>query len=217
MPRTRRPISDPEDQDLNLAPIMNMVVILIPLLLLSVVFVSVSVINVNAPSLAPSNSTEPTEPEGQKVTATISHEGFYLATRERTLPPVAGCPAPGPTICLSQPDRDLREDFSQVRQLSARGDHAGTQALLDETLQAYDWRQLYNSLVELKRAHPDEQVIHVGADPNIPYAAVVRLFDVSRSKLERDHYDAVAAFWGAKRQRGEQGQLFPDPIMSIPK
>lgn len=41
-----------EEQDLNLAPIMNMVVILIPLLLLSVVFVKVAVINITAPKLS---------------------------------------------------------------------------------------------------------------------------------------------------------------------
>ena len=39
-----------EEQDLNLAPIMNMVVILIPLLLLSVVFVKVIL---QAPSSIP--------------------------------------------------------------------------------------------------------------------------------------------------------------------
>ena len=38
-----------ENQELNLAPIMNMVIILIPLLLLSVVFLKVGVINITAP------------------------------------------------------------------------------------------------------------------------------------------------------------------------
>lgn len=213
MPRAKR--TEQPEQDLNLAPIMNMVVILIPLLLLSVVFVSVSVINVNAPSLSPGPvSDDAVEEPGEKLTVTVSPEGFYLATRAGTLPPVAGCPE-GPTICLNERGRDVAADFARARDLIASGQRVEGQEMLEQALMAYDWRQLYNELAELKRANPDEDVIHVAADPSIPYAAVVRLFDVSRTRLERDHYDDVASFWQARPRAGDQGRLFPDPVLAV--
>ncbi|CAN0394998.1 unnamed protein product [Laminaria digitata] len=79
----------------------------------------------------------------------------------------------------------------------------------------YDWRQLYNTLAHLQKSNPKIEVINVSADAHIPHAAVIRLFDVSRIRLERDHYESVAAFWAAPAKKGKDGLLFPDPVMSI--
>ena len=213
MPRTPR-IKE-EEQDLNLAPIMNMVVILIPLLLLSVVFVSVSVINVNAPSLAPGKQSDTIEEEKEKITVSIGASGFHVATNKGNLPVVAGCPKDGPTICLVEPGESTHDGFAKARELIERNQREQGSALLEDTVARYDWRQLYNTLSELKRTNPEEKVIHVSADPDIPHAAVVRLFDVSRTRLEKDHYDSVAAFWAAPINRSKDGALFPDPVLTI--
>ena len=213
MPRTPR-IKE-EEQDLNLAPIMNMVVILIPLLLLSVVFVSVSVINVNAPTLAPGKQSDTIGEEKEKITVSIGANGFHIATNQGNLPAVAGCPKDGPTICLVDPGKSTQDDFARARDLIERNQSEQGSALLEDTVASYDWRQLYNTLAELKRSNPEEKVIHVSPDPDIPHAAVVRLFDVSRTKLEKDHYDSVAAFWSAPTHKGKDGALFPDPVLTI--
>ena len=64
MARNKRDSTD-EIKELDLTPIMNMVVILIPLLLLSMVFLEVGVINITAPKLSvgPSTPTEIEEPD----------------------------------------------------------------------------------------------------------------------------------------------------------
>ena len=213
MPRTPR--LQEEEQDLNLAPIMNMVVILIPLLLLSVVFVSVSVINVNAPTLAPGKQSDTVGEEKEKITVSIGANGFHVATNKGTLPAVAGCPKDGPTICLVDPGEGVSADFDKARTMLERDQNEQGSALLEDTVARYDWRQLYNTLADLKRTNPDEKVIHVSADPDIPHAAVVRLFDISRTRLEKDHYDNVAAFWSAPSHKGKDSALFPDPVLNI--
>lgn len=193
---------------------MNMVVILIPLLLLSVVFVSVSVINVNAPTFNISPHSDKTEVE-EKVTVTVSvaNDGFYISTNKGTLPPIAGC-ADGPTICLDDTSRDLAAEFSAARAMLERGERELGQRRLDDAVDAYDWRRLYNTLAEIKRSENTTNIVNVAAEPHIPHAAVVRLFDVARHKLARDHYDDVASFWRADVNR-EDPALFPDPILTV--
>lgn len=214
--RTRRAESE-EAQELNLAPIMNMVVILIPLLLLSAVFVSVSVINVSTPKLiAPSSSTQVPEEQEQKLTVAISYQGFFIGTNEGTYQPQASCG--GATICLAQPEGDLRQEFERAAALMERGERQAGEEVMTLALDRYDWRQLYNTLVELKNKNAHMNTLHVSADPALPYAALVRLFDVSRNKLSKDHYESVASFAQASERRDERGQpaeLFSDPIVSI--
>ncbi|CAN0435613.1 unnamed protein product, partial [Laminaria digitata] len=173
MSRTKRTPASEEEQDLNLAPIMNMVVILIPLLLLSVVFVSVSVINVNSPSLAPGKQSDDVGEEPEKLTVSIASGGFYVATRAGNMAPLVGCPKDGPTICLIEPGADTREEFSRARALLERGDSEQGSAILEDAVGMYDWRQLYNTLADLKKRNPKIEVINVSADAHIPHAAVI--------------------------------------------
>ena len=69
-------------QDLDLAPIMNLCMILIPLLMLSAVFVDKGIIDVNVPS-AGGQATAPQEDPSEEIlppqlVLMISSNGFYL-------------------------------------------------------------------------------------------------------------------------------------------
>jgi len=213
--RTSR-IEEPE-QDLNLAPIMNMVIILIPLLLLSVVFLKVGVINVSTPSLTTSEHTEPIEETPQKLTVAISDKGFIVGTKDGILPGRGACADTDVTVCLSDRGANVREAFTRAQKLSTAGKLTEAEGVLDEALAQYDWASLYNTLSQLKRANPEESKIYVSADADVPYAAVIRLFDVARIKLEKDSYDSAAAFWSAQQSRdGRRAeQLFGDPVLAI--
>jgi biopolymer transport protein ExbD len=199
-----------EEQDLNLAPIMNMVIILIPLLLLSVVFLQVGVINVTTPSLSPAKTSQHTEEEEeQKITVAISDKGFTVATREGVVP---GCG--DVTVCVREGADDLRGEFDAAAALLASGAHVKGQAAMDQALEAYDWPGLYAVLARVKRDNPAEDTIYVTADPRVPYAAIVRLFDVSRTRLSQESYDSAAAFYQAKPD-ADSPELFPNPIVTV--
>lgn len=211
-----------EDQELNLAPIMNMVVILIPLLLLSAVFVEVSVINITAPKLSvgpPSNEPPPDE-KPLNLTVTVGAKGFFIAAEGGNLPPVGSCPQGGPTVCLkADKNIDVTAKFNEARTAMANGASMDEgEKIVRQGLAAYDWKELYNQLVKIKKQFPKETIINVSADPDIPYSAVVRLMDVARYHLEKEDYSDDTAFWNAlpkKKDEKTYQDLFSDPVLSI--
>jgi biopolymer transport protein ExbD len=217
MARGRKDIS--VEQELNLAPIMNMVVILIPLLLLSVVFLKVGVINITAPklSMGPPSDTPPPEEEPLNLTVAVSAKGFRLAATGAVLPEQPGCPVPGPTICLEEQSVDVAAKYDKARKLISGGQVPQGEAELSAAMSAYNWKELYNQLVRIKNKYKDETIVNISADPDVPYAVIVRVMDVARFKLEKDSYSKASDFWASSYKKEGQGyaELFPDPVLSV--
>lgn len=218
MARERRENNSVE-QELNLAPIMNMVVILIPLLLLSVVFLQVGVINITAPklSIGPPSDAPPPDEEPLNLTVAISPKGFRIAATGANLPEMPGCPVPGPTVCLADPKVDVAQKFDEARKLMTSGSMQDGEARLDEALAAFNWKELYNQFIRIKKQYPDESIVNVTADPDVPYAAIVRVMDVARFQLEKETYSKDSEFWSATyaKKGNAYEELFPDPVLSI--
>lgn len=205
--------------ELNLAPIMNMVVILIPLLLLSVVFLQVGVINITAPklSMGPPSDTPPPDEPPLNLTVAVNAKGFRIGATGAILPEMSGCPVPGPTICLEQQTVDVAAKFQKARSDIANNNSQQGEAELTAAMNAYNWKELYNQLAKIKNLHKDETIINISADPDVPYAAIVRVMDVARFKLEKDTYSKTSEFWAAQYAKGGTGyeELFPDPVLSV--
>jgi biopolymer transport protein ExbD len=206
--------------DLDLAPFMNMVVILIPLLLLSVVFIKIGVINITAPKLSmgpPSEEKPDPDEKPLNLTVAISSKGFHLGAQDASQPEMAGCPKPGPTICLEKQDVDVSAKFKAARSAFQNGNtEVGTKALQD-AVDAYNFRELYNMLAKVKGNFPDETVVKLSGDPDVPYAVLVRVMDVARYKLDKDSYNKTSAFWKAdyKKKGTNYTELFNDPVLTI--
>lgn len=217
MARNRKDID--VETDLNLAPIMNMVVILIPLLLLSVVFLKVGVINITAPklSMGPPSDTPPPDEPPLNLTVAVSDKGFRIAATGAVLEEMAGCPVPGPTVCLEDQSVDVAAEIDRARQSFAGGDVNAGEAALDKAMKAYNWKELYNQLARIKNQYKDETIVNISADPDIPYAFIVRVMDVARYKLEKDSYSKESEFWSAQYAKGATTyeELFPDPVLSL--
>ncbi len=220
MARNRRKSGDESHGDVNLAPFMNMVVILIPLLLLSVVFVKVGVINITAPKLStgpPSQEQPDPEEKPLNLTIAVNPKGFRIAATGATLPELQGCPTPGPTVCLEDQDADVAEQFDRSRELFRKGQGEEGEKVLEKALSAYNFPELYNQLVKIKKEYPDETVVNLSADPDVPYAAMVRVMDVARYRLKKDSYDKPSEYWSAdyKKNGNEYVDLFSDPVLAI--
>lgn len=219
MARQRREMEGGDDE-LNLAPFMNMVVILIPMLLLSVVFIKIGVINITAPKLSvgpPSEEQPEQEEEPLNLTVAINAEGFRIAAKAATLPEMPGCPTPGPTICLEKKDVDVAAKFDAAQKAFAKDQKQVGKKALEEGMAAYNFRELYNKLAKIKKEYPEETVINLSADANIPYAVLVRVMDVARYKLDKDSYKQTSAFWEAsyKKKGNQYVELFNDPVLSV--
>ena len=221
----RRPRADErsEADDLNLAPFMNMVIILIPMLLLSVVFLEVAVINVTMPLGGATTDTE-TEREEEPLNLAIAMgpNGFYVTALGAVVQPVEGCPTQGPTICLEDDSVDVSASFEEARRMMAAGDAVGGEVEMERGLQAYNYRELYNLLSRFKEQYPDETTVRLTADADMPFALTVRVMDVSRYRLTDSSYDSNEDFWRAEFQTepGEDGEeqyavLFGDPAFAV--
>ncbi len=231
MPRNRDSGGGDEEAELNLVPFMNMVVILIPLLLLSVVFLKIGVINITAPNLGPVKQPKETEKEKDKkkldLTVTVGENGFYVAARDAREPPIDGCPDGGPTICL-QEDKNVGDLIDGARSDFQNGNEDAGQQKIRDVENAYNWRGLYNKLMEIKGMIEQNQdikntnVINITADPGIPYDLLIRTMDVARFKLEDDSYDSDDEFWSASLRDSESEEskhalLFSQPVLSVAK
>lgn len=222
MSRKKETISN-EIPELNLGPIMNMVVILIPLLLLSVVFTEVGVINITAPKLAMGAATEKPDEEKEplNLTITIEDKGLLVAYRGSVVPAIGGCNPDGPTICLKDNTADAAQAFQAAIAKLKGGDAAKKEGSeeMKKVLNMYNWRELYNQLSIIKDQFPDETVINITAEPTIPYSMVVRTMDASRYRLEKKSYSSDRDYWTAPfaKEGDSYAPLFPDPVLNLAK
>lgn len=153
-------ISDPAPApSLDLTPIMNMVLCLIPLMLLSVVFMTICVIDVTMPQRSAGAAASDGEPP-KRLQLFISKQGFTIVKGQSTLSAVGECPSDGPTICLQNENAELEVD-------------------------KHNWRALYNELFKIKQEGEwsDHAQIDIVADPSVNYGVLVKAMDISRYQL----------------------------------
>ena len=75
------------DSDLNITPVMNIFVILIPFLLLTATFVRIAIIELGLPSLQESESQDPEDLKDLTVlVVSIQPDGFKIKTSEMNMP-----------------------------------------------------------------------------------------------------------------------------------
>lgn len=220
-------------QDIDLTPIMNMVMILIPLLLLGVVFEQMGVINVSAPKLAVGPVTEDQEPPENpplQLTIGVSTSGFTIAATGSKLPPIAGCSESSPATVCTRSGRDAAALLGEVRSLREKFDATGNRGFVDqsdaklnELVEAYDWRQLYNLLVDIKKKYPDETIVNVGADPDVPFELLIKTMDMARFKLEggndgvfaNDEAFNLAPYQESTSDKAPYAVLFSDVVLAV--
>jgi len=144
--------------DLDLVPIMNLVLIIIPLLLLSTVFMEVNLLDVTMPQrqMGGAQSNEPPK----RLQIMVSKEGFWVITGDMALPTIpAHSGRCNLSICLKAPDEKV---------LVAR----------------YDWMALYNTLMDIKAGdYREHYTAEIAAEADIPFGVVIKAMDVARYQL----------------------------------
>ncbi len=186
-------------EDLNLVPIMNLVVCLIPIVLFGMSLVKIGVINVNAPKFgmgqaAPSDD----EKKPLNLTVAIAENGFRLTAGGADINQVLG-------VTPTQP----------ADPAAAAGQPAGV--VIPKKKDKYDFVKLYLDLVKIKDAFPDETIINLTADAKIPVKYVVGVIDSMRFRLEGTSFADMAEFAGAsvKMEGNTQTLLWPDVVFAV--
>lgn len=153
-PSRRQTRRTPEALDPNMTPIMNLMVVLIPLLLSSVQLIKMSMIELNLPPASTSESyTENKKKEPPKskldLAVIITDEGFYLSSSSAVLKGKKGKP--------SIPLKDGEYDYESLAQ------------------------QLYVIKEKVSGRFEDTESITIQAEPDIDYQTLVSTMDAARS------------------------------------
>lgn len=144
-----------EEVEINMTPVMNLMVVLIPLLLSSAQYIKIGVIDLNLPPAVGTSVSQlgsPKEVEKKlDLAVTITDQGFFISSSLAILRNLNG---EGPTIPLSE-----------------NGE--------------YNFEELSRKLYELKRKalgnFSDTEKIVIQAEPQINYQLLVSTLDAARS------------------------------------
>ena len=157
---SKRSSNAADEVEINMTPVMNLMVVLIPLLLSSAQYIKIGVIDLNLP---PAVGTSVSQLEAPKETerkldlaVTITNNGFFISSSLAILKNVDGV---GPTIPLGENGH-------------------------------YNFQQLSMKLYEIKKkalgSFSDTEKIVVQAEPQINYQLLVNTLDAARSVTVED-------------------------------
>jgi len=188
--------------DLNLLPVMNVIMILIPILLLSVAFVKFTIIKIQLPEVSSAkevaqDDASPTpDPESNKpsLTVIIREEGFQFLSN-------------------LNPPEELKADIMALHELIELTDEKDLEGKIVYTggkpNQVYDYQALNERLIQLKELRlpvkdnpgavfiPFENVpnFNIYPVPEVKYEVIIDVMDAARKYPQEEKY------------------LFPTPIL----
>lgn len=201
---------------------MNMVLILIPLLLLSIVFVEITIIDVQMAKIGDSSQQQnKSENPPPKVEIMITTNGFLVRVNSQAVSPIEACAGAKETVCIDTDTRDEKKLTS-----------------------GYRWHELYNLALTLKNGDnpkwPNKEAwakansVDFVLDEDIPFGVLVKTMDTVRfkrrgkgNKSSKGEIFASAAEFdtskAATEQKVEEGEkklvplnLFRQPMLGQP-
>ena len=194
--RKKKPFDD-KLEDLNLVPIMNLVVCLIPMVLYGMAMVKLGVVNVNAPKFgmgaaAPDDSDE----KPLNLTIAIASDGYRLTASGADINTILGLPPLDPT----NPEAAAQQGPT----IPKKGE-------------SYDYVELYNKLVAIKKQFPDETIVNLTAERDTHFKYLIGTMDVMRVKLDSDSYNDLAGLQAASVvYEGNVAELlWPDVVFAV--
>lgn len=157
-------------EDINLIPIMNLVLCLIPLVLFKTQLVKIGMINVSAPSFGPASS-KPKEEKDDKplgLTVALGKEGFILSATGANLFELLNVSQEGEVSGVKVPkkqDSFVNKDGSERKAVD------------------YDYITLYRHLEKLRDMYKEEKLLTLVADPDLEFKYLIRTMDVARFRF----------------------------------
>jgi biopolymer transport protein ExbD len=211
MGRSRKKGIDDNIEDLNLVPIMNLVVCLIPMVLLGTALVKVGVINVNAPNFGMGKSSEEKEDDKKPLNLTLlmGEKGLMI----KASIPLSAIIKPTDGVEVSESGITIREKepFKLVDV------EVGKNEYIKKPFYHYNYPVLYSLLAQIKDGvkdqYPKDTVIKLGIDAHIPVKHIIEAMDSIRFRLEKDTYSKEDDFMEASIKYEEvDGKRRPIPL-----
>ena len=196
---------DTKIEDLNLVPIMNMMVVLIPVVLVGTSLVKIGVVDVSSKfgKGKPQQQEETEKPLG--LTVSLGEKGFIISATGADIAGLLG----------------EQSDSAKVQILKEKAVVPVTQpddSKKDEEVIDYNYRDLYNKLVKIKKAHKKERMVTITASPTVQFKHVVATMDVMRDRLDKEAYKDNTEFRDAGRKddgKAEERALFDQVVFAL--
>jgi len=196
MARSRKKGIDDKVEDLNLVPIMNLVVCLIPMVLLGTALVKVGVVNVNPPNFGMGKSTTENEDEKKPLNLTLMMGEKALMIKASI--PLNAFIKPTEGVEVSESGVSIRT----VEPFKMASVKVGENEVVKKPFYHYNYPALYSLMAQIrdgvKEAYPKERVVKLAVDANIPVKHIIEAMDAIRHRLEADSYTKPEDFREAK-------------------
>lgn len=164
MPKPRPPEDIPP---INIMPLMNIIMLLIPFLIMSTEFIKLGVINVVAPKIGQGSSSQKKEQDKPKkpplnLTVSVTDKGMTLITRGDKIP----------EGCLLNVKAAGEKKLPTIKKIGNK----------------YNFPELTSCLDKIKKLFSDEKRIIIMAEPEIKFEVIVNIMDASRkSKMHPEN------------------------------
>lgn len=200
-PSDRSHGSAEETAELNLVPIMAIMVILIPMLIYMFTFHQIRVQRVTAPRRGSSPSKKVDEVKEKELNLTVlikQDKGFLITWEEQLMQEAQSLPL----IPIIQVDEALCGDPEDADSAPEQGCKPKVEGCF-----CYDFSTLYAELVKkkVKFSNPDkpEKRINLTADLTIPWSVISRTMDAVTCRLEQESYTDFQEYLKAAPKKGE--------------
>lgn len=182
-------------EELNLVPVMNMVMCLIPVILAGSAAVKLGMVNVNAPKFGIGAATpDESDEKPLNLTIAVGEDGFRITASGADINEILGMPPPADPAAPAQGPTIPKVDAK------------------------YNYLDLYTKLVKVKERFPEETIVNLTADSKVPFKYLIAVMDVIRMRLEADAYDDPEVFMTAtarKDETGAQELMWPDVVFAV--
>jgi len=184
-------------QEMNILPIMNVFMILVPFLLLTAAFVQLTIVETSLPARGKSVSSPDAEVPKDKpklnLTVFLQEDGFILAGFGGVLQLEEAEEAEKPEEGEAETPPEAKRFTIEKKTVIEKG----------KAVKEYDWDRLQKTLKKVKEAFPNHYSIILLPDNEISYETIVKMMDVSRE------FDELLPD-GKKTKKW----LFPSPVLA---
>jgi hypothetical protein len=158
---------------------------------------------------------EPMQPE-LSLAVNVGADGFLVVENGEPVDSREACPPQTPTFCLLENNRSGLETLAaDAKSAEVEGNLTAADKAVSAMSHAYDFRRLYNSLVELEAESSDGLTLYLSAEQEIPVGLVARVMSLASRRLPEASYDDRETFREALSADERAGVLFENIQLAV--
>ena len=160
-------------EEINLIPIMNLVLCLIPVVLFKTQLVKIGMINVSAPKVGPASTKKPEEDKDQKplgLTVMLGKEGYFLKATGADL------------SAIFEGQENSEKGVKIPKKQETYEDKDGSERKVTD----FDYVELYKKMLKLRTMYEDDKLLTINADHDMPFKYLIRTMDVIRYQIDEE-------------------------------